>query len=158
MLDPSMLPTQCKGCQSNMRYWFIDKFLLTCQSLGISLDKIEYPSEFIPDESVKKILCNAKAKLIISDYGPKCIKQGTSFNVQKSGECAIWVEAENATPTTKVVMNETILHNSISRNGTLVTAEIPRELLYKMKSGCYTLYLEDVLNNRSSNKVNFIIN
>jgi len=96
----------------------------------------------------------AEKHLAISDFGPRDTKAGQGFNIQPDGISALWFNTENATPSTVVVLNETVLSTSADPNGKLVTAGVPRTLF--TKSGELPIYLLDQKTREKSNTVKFI--
>jgi hypothetical protein len=98
---------------------------------------------------------NFNTSLVLKDYGPKNIFSGQDFNMQPSGMSAIWVNAENATPTTVVVLGGERLRSIINADGSLVTAGVPRHLY--AKKGEYPLYLLDPITGKKSSEIKFVV-
>lgn len=62
----------------------------------------------------------------ILDYGPGEFTAGEGFNIQPSGDSAVWLRVDRATPTMQLVANGERLPSSVSENK--LVALIPREL------------------------------
>lgn len=63
----------------------------------------------------------------ILEYGPEEFATGEGFNVQPSGDSAVWVTVDRATPTMQLVANGERLPSRVSENK--LVALIPRELV-----------------------------
>jgi hypothetical protein len=102
--------------------------------------------------------CDSKQEsksLVLKKYGPADIKVGQIFNKQLSGESAIYTDTENATPTTILVLNGVPLESAVEKEGTVVTAVVPKKLYEK--AGEYPLYLLDKKNQNKSNEITFSV-
>ena len=94
-------------------------------------------------------------QIVLKRFGPTDIGAGQPFNVQPSGESAIWAETMNASPYTVVVFNQTELKSVSNKAGTLVTALVPPELF--RNAGVFRLYLLDKNTGQKSNKLELIV-
>jgi hypothetical protein len=94
--------------------------------------------------------------LAIIEYGPNQTTAGQPFNVQPDGRSAIWARTENATPTTVLVMKETVLESPfVQADGKLVTAGVPKALYEQ--PGEYPVFLLDQQTQEKSNEVKFVV-
>ncbi|MEC0227941.1 sulfotransferase family protein [Paenibacillus alba] len=93
--------------------------------------------------------------LTIIDYGPKEIFACQSFNIQENGENALWITSENATDSTLISLEGTLLNCSVQDEGQLVTALIPKVLT--KKEGKYSLQLFDQRTGVKSNIMTLIV-
>jgi hypothetical protein len=87
------------------------------------------------------------APLQIVDFGPREVILGQPFNVQPSGESAIWVRVKNADDAV-IELGHERLRTAIDEGGTLLTAAVPAVLL--QKAGELPLFVE---NRRSGERV-----
>lgn len=95
-----------------------------------------------------------KAAPVLKQMGPMKTKAGVGFNVQSSGESAIWTTAEKATRTTVIVWEKTEL-NSTFGSSTSVTAVVPKELF--SKPGQFQIYLLDKKTGKKSNSLTLTV-
>lgn len=91
--------------------------------------------------------------LRIKTYGPAYAAVGTSFNTQSDGGSAFWFTAENTTPLTAVMLNDTELPTTFGNDGKFITARVKAEAI--AKPGTYDLVLFDKIGRRVSNEVTF---
>ena len=96
----------------------------------------------------------SKAPPVLKQMGPSKTKTGVGFNVQPTGESAIWTITENATKTTVIVWGETQLHSTFG-SSTGVTALVPKELY--SKPGQFQMYLLDKKTGKKSNSLIFTV-
>ncbi len=95
-----------------------------------------------------------KSAPVLKQLGPTKTKAGVGFNIQSSGESAIWTTAENVTRTTVIVWGETELNSSFG-SSTNVTAIVPKELF--SKPGQFQIYLLDKKTGKKSNSLTFTV-
>jgi hypothetical protein len=95
-----------------------------------------------------------KAPPVLKQMGPSKTKAEVGFNVQPSGESAIWTIGENATRTTVIVWEKTELHSTFG-SLTSVTALVPKELF--SKPGQFQIYLLDKKTGKKSNSLIFTV-
>ena len=93
--------------------------------------------------------------LVLIGFGPRDIKAGTVFNKQPNGDSAIWSDTKDATPTTVLVLSGIVLDSAPQKEGTVVTAFVPKKLYEK--AGEYPLYLWDKKTNEKSNELKFVV-
>lgn len=113
-------------------------------------------SDVYKDEQIIKLQQALKSlPLTLLDYGPKEIYAGEDFNLQPSGDNAIWAVTDNATPLARLVLNNIPLKSSVQEGGKLVTATVPKELF--SKPGEYSLYLLNESLKRKSNELMLVV-
>jgi hypothetical protein len=110
------------------------------------------PNQSVPDVE-KSVALNRL--LTMNDYGPHETHAGQGFNVQPDGVSAFWVNAENATSTTALVVNDTVLQSTVQNDGKLVTAGVPKSVY--SKAGQYSIYLLDRKTGEKSNVQKFVV-
>jgi SAM-dependent methyltransferase len=93
--------------------------------------------------------------LVMIGYGPDSIVARKDFNVQPNGENAIWVNADNVTRHTVVVVNNVQLASSPKGDGKLITAALPKKLY--AKPGVCPIYLLDTKTGMKSNEMEFVV-
>lgn len=73
-----------------------------------------------------RLLIQYGLPLVLQQFGPESVYVGHKFNVQKSGESAMWAMAENATDATLLYIDDKPLKGCIvQRGGKLVTGIVP---------------------------------
>jgi tRNA A37 methylthiotransferase MiaB len=93
--------------------------------------------------------------LVLHQFGPGSITIGQRFNIQQSGESALWAKTENATDATLLYINGKPLKDCIvQRGGKLVTGIVPLEVFqghdkYPVR---LPVYLMDTVTKIKSNK------
>lgn len=87
--------------------------------------------------------------LKIVNYGPKESRLGEPFNLQPTGNSAIWIQGEGVRNNVKIVFNGEKLSSAVS--GQSLSAEIPSALL--QKAGKIEIYLIDELTGKTSRSV-----
>lgn len=108
---------------------------------------------FTPSEFVRPGNSTADHKpeaLVLRRSHPSGTAAGQPFNLQGNGSSALVVECANATPTTVIVMDSTILPTSYG-NANLLSAVVPSELF--AKPGRRAVYLSNDFGD--SNRVDF---
>jgi len=76
-----------------------------------------------------RLLIQYALPLVLNQFGPESVSVGQKFNLQKSGESAMWAMAENATDATSLYVNDKPLKDCIvQRGGKLVTGIVPSEI------------------------------
>lgn len=93
-----------------------------------------------------------RSALVLRALIPAQAPRSSGFNVQRDGQSALAVVAENATPGTVIVMNERPLVTAYG-GPTYLTALVPPE--YLAQAGTYAVYLSDGV--RESNRIDFAI-
>jgi hypothetical protein len=89
---------------------------------------------------------------MLLDFGPHSTKAGKGFNIQSSGQSALWFRTRYATAATVVVFNNNELETTVG-NESSVSAIIPDKLL--KTPGEYTVFLLDKSQGIRSNSVVF---
>jgi hypothetical protein len=84
--------------------------------------------------------------------GVESTRAGIPFNPQPSGESALWLVAQNATPGTVIMMNSVPLVTALGENG-IMTALVPEESCER--PGRYEIYLQR--RQRRSNALEFVV-
>jgi hypothetical protein len=92
--------------------------------------------------------------LILNRLSPHEIYIGESFNVQPDGESAIWIEAENATENTVLIVNYMELNTTFGSENAL-SAIMPKALC--SKAGKKKTYLLDKETGKKSNYLDFFV-
>lgn len=78
--------------------------------------------------------------LVLHQFGPEAIIIGHKFNVQNSGESALWATSENATDATLLYIDDRPLRDCIvQRGGKLVTGIVPCDFFRSNRK--YPVYL-----------------
>lgn len=95
------------------------------------------------------------SKLQLLQFGPDSIVAGIPFNVQSSGDSAIWALAQNLTSTTVIKIDDVALVSHANEDDNFITAVVPA-WLYTFK-GTHTLYLYDSATKQKSNGLPFIV-
>lgn len=90
--------------------------------------------------------------LVLREITPGQVTAGNSFNVQSTGQSALQITTEQATPGTVVVMGETQLGSHYA-DPTFVSALVPGDIL--TRPGRYPVYLTDGV--RTSDSVDFVV-
>lgn len=103
----------------------------------------DHPSETLDDRS-----------LALLQIGPAETKAGEGFNVQKSGESAMWLRGSNITSSTVIILNGTLL-SGFKGSDELITTPVPPELF--KKPGEYPVYLLDTETSGRSNSLIFTV-
>lgn len=92
--------------------------------------------------------------LELTGYGPM-VTAGTPFNIQESGQSAMWALTRNATQSTVLVINETRLASVPAKDGKTVTAFVPNEVF--ARAGEFPMHLLDVKTGAKSNEIKFVV-
>jgi hypothetical protein len=87
--------------------------------------------------------------LFLKAIGPEGIRAGRKFNVQPSGQSAIWAIGRAVTLETVMVLNETELPSTVEPEAGVVTALVPSGLC--QSAGTYPVYLRDSASGVRSN-------
>jgi hypothetical protein len=101
------------------------------------------------------ISCGKDETLTLISYGRKEIHANKDFNIQPSGENAIWMKTTGATNSTIAIIDNESLKTVVQADGSLVTAVIPKNLY--QSEGSHQLYLLDKKTQIKSNALDFII-
>jgi hypothetical protein len=99
--------------------------------------------------------CQPAKPPVLVDYGPTVIRAGQDFNMQPSGDNAMWAHTQNATLTSVLILNGIKLDSHYHDDTKLVTATVPKRLFEK--AGEYPLYLLDTKTNLKSNELKFVV-
>ena len=93
-------------------------------------------------------------RLAIVRWGPRSTRVGEPFNVQPSGNSALWLGTTNASSTTKVIFGDTTLSTTFGGKRVL-SATVPIEEL--QTAGEIELFLRDAATGRVSDSVRFLV-
>jgi hypothetical protein len=90
--------------------------------------------------------------LLLLEIGPKqASSDGSGFYPQPGNTVAMWARTEGATPATVLAWEDVALNSLLSRDGTVITATVPR-FLFKTP-GRYSISLFDPVSNQRSGPV-----
>jgi hypothetical protein len=134
------------------------RFVLMMLAITLTLASCgDYKPEATAEEKPAPAAAPATAEkhFAITEFGPHETKAGQGFNIQPDGISALWFNTENATLSTVVVINETVLPTAVGPDGKLVTAGVPKALF--AKSGELPIYLLNQKTGEKSNAVKFIV-
>lgn len=79
--------------------------------------------------------------LRIVSFGPDHVRMGEAFNLQPTGDSALWLRTENAGPNAVVELGGRDLETVVDCGGTLLTACVPADLL--SRAGELQLFVKD---------------
>ena len=91
--------------------------------------------------------------LRITQWGPKYIVKGESFNNDFNGQLAIWMNVENISPMVSIVWDENRLKSVVNLQQEVVTGLVPGELYHKI--GKHNIFLINTETQEVSNTVVF---
>jgi hypothetical protein len=105
---------------------------------------------------LKEIFCSntelsqieLKSQPVLLEFGPDQTKAKEMFNLQPSGESALWIRTENCESSCKLLFAGVEIPSVANETGTLVTAAIPRDLY--ASPGDKTVQLENALSGKKS--------
>lgn len=97
--------------------------------------------------------CEKAGSPVLTEIGPIKTKAGVKFNLQPSGEAAMWVHAQNVTDTTVIVWGERQLRTDKQPYG--ASAGVPGELY--AKPGQFQIHLLDTKTGVKSNSLTFVV-
>lgn len=94
-------------------------------------------------------------QLFITDWGPRSIKNGGSFNRHTNGKFAIWLNGENLSRDVVIVWDNNKLRTSVDLKREVVTALVPAS--FHKTVGKHVIYLLNTKTKETSNPVNFYV-
>lgn len=106
-------------------------------------------------QSMPALASQPAQQLVAVKFGPTSVKAGADFNVQSNGQSAMWVQGENITPYTVVILDNQRMISSPKKDGKLITCLVPKQKYSTV--GEYPLYLLDTKSGNKSNELKIVV-